>query len=962
MARIRPGTTALNAGEFGGVMAAHIDFAKYNFAAKTMINWLPLVQGGISRRQGFRILETLNATQAYHPFKSNRDNAYLVAASDSPSRLLRFWYDDQKVVTKEQVTITNPTLTGPSPPTGWTDVSTGGASVTGGTFTVPAASTGKAAIEQSLTTVASTRYSVFVNITLGAVTIKLGSATGTSELGQHFLRKGFHNLEFTASGATTVLTVESEEKSGTIVVAFGSQPVGSELTVAHGYTLDQARAIQYTQSVDVQFLATGTHPLSSLSRRGIDGFGWQEEQLINGPYADFNTSSITLLAGAVSGSVTIAASAALFSPQDVGRLVYIENTGQREEASITSEGNFTDEILVDGSGSFRVITVTATGGTGGTIVTLQRSFNAPGAWQDVGPYTGVTTYDDTLDNQVVYYRIGVKTGDYASGTVTAVVQLNSGTVSGEALITAYVSPLFVTAAVQNDFGFAGLPTTTWRFGRYGGSLGYPSSVQLHEGRLWLGNNQYVDGSVSDDFTNFDTSSTDDDRSISRLVDSPVSWMQSIGELVVGTSGEEYYGQSQLNKVYTPADFRLKKFTQEGSREIAAVVSDLSALFVHKDKTRLMEVAVAEEVEGVGTRSMARLHPKIGQGGIKKIRLQKSPEIRIWCLKDNGQLIVLTYLRDEDVLGWSRIHIAGEVVDFEIVEGRDRDRIYAEIVRQGGTRVLCIYDDETWTIPSGCNNLDFSFTPVKPDPGAHEVYITGGTFSRETGYSGEMLLTATGSAFVPLDIGKRVYLKDGQGIIQSNPIGFPTTARVLFDVPISDQDPVAAGEWFMGSTTTSLTGLNANEEVYVYADAVEYGPLTTDGSGNLTIPTAAGWVHVGQRPRAIFESLKMHLGARSGIGISGVNKKISEIGLTVDRTADVLDIGALSCSPDDLEKVVIDQINAIGDIGVAGAVYTGEARAKVEGMTEFDPRVRIVAERTGPATILSYAPTYSMNER
>lgn len=42
-------------------------------------------------------------------------------------------------------------------------------------------------------------------------------------------------------------------------------------------------------------------------------------------------------------------------------------------------------------------------------VTLQRSVSEPGAWTDVKTWTGETseTYDDGLDNNTIYYRIGV---------------------------------------------------------------------------------------------------------------------------------------------------------------------------------------------------------------------------------------------------------------------------------------------------------------------------------------------------------------------------------------------------------------------------------------------------------------------------------------------------------------------------------------------------------------------------
>ena len=948
-------------------MAARVDFQKYPLAAKTLINWVPMVQGGIIRRQGFRILETLSEAHCMHSFQSNRDNGYLVNGS---ATLFEFWYDDVKVVNETQATIANSTFTGTpgAVPTSWTDSSTGTATVvvaTGGSsadFTVAVASSDKAILEQTLTVVAGTTYTVFVNITDGTLKVDIGSTLGSNDLAGGTLNKGFHNFEITPTSTNAHIRLTSTSKTVTTVAEFGSGTTGADLTVAHSYTLVQLQALQYTQSIDLQFVATPTYPLSSIARRGVDAFGWAEEKLINGPYASYNSDETTLSLSAVDGEVTVTASSEVFTDGDIGRLLHIQHTGQQESASITAENVFSDEILVDGSGTFRRIVVEATTFAGGTIVTLQRSFDAPGSWSDVTTYTSNTntTYDDTLDNQVIYYRIGVKTGEYGSGTTTVSLNNASGVATGEGTITAVASPTSATVQVIDPFGYATTTTEVWRFGRYGGDQGHPTSCQLHEGRLWLGSKQYVEGSVSDDFTNFDKSTTEDDKSIARLVDSSVAWMESIDELVVGCLNQEYYGLSQLNKVYTPNDFRLKKFTSEGSKAIQAVVTGLSGLFVHRDSERVMETAVSSESERIGTTSMARLNPKVGSGGIKKVALQKSPEIRLWALKEDGQLIILTYLREEDVVGWSRVHVNGTVADFSIVDGKGYDRIYAEIERSNGGRYLCIYDNENWDVPAQSNNLDFSYTPIAPTPGASRISLSGGTFSRETGYSGDITLTAVDAMFTAGDVGKRVFLKDGQGVVGT----YTSTTEIIvaIDIPIEDLDPVAANNWYMGTMSTAVTGLIANDVVYGWADAKEIGPLTADGSGNLTLATAAAWVHLGQRPKAIFEGLKLYQGAQSGIGIAGVKKKVNEVGFVLHRTANNIEIGSMSSNTSDLDPLIIDAINDIGDIGSTGAVFTGEVRQRVDGFTEFDPRIRIVAEKAGPACILSYAPGHSVNER
>jgi len=80
-------------------------------------------------------------------------------------------------------------------------------------------------------------------------------------------------------------------------------------------------------------------------------------------------------------------------------------------ASITAQNTFTDAIVLQG-----YFSVSVTGIAGGTVVTIQRVTGVDGA-----NYTDVDTFNvDTesygYEPEAVQYRIGVKTGQFGSGT------------------------------------------------------------------------------------------------------------------------------------------------------------------------------------------------------------------------------------------------------------------------------------------------------------------------------------------------------------------------------------------------------------------------------------------------------------------------------------------------------------------------------------------------------------------
>jgi hypothetical protein len=87
---------------------------------------------------------------------------------------------------------------------------------------------------------------------------------------------------------------------------------------------------------------------------------------------------------------------------------------QRKTKDVTAENTFTDALDLQ-QGRTAAISVS---GTFSATVTLQRSID--GNWRDVEDYTTVVekNYTAGTDEQI---RVGVKTSNYTSGTVSIVV-------------------------------------------------------------------------------------------------------------------------------------------------------------------------------------------------------------------------------------------------------------------------------------------------------------------------------------------------------------------------------------------------------------------------------------------------------------------------------------------------------------------------------------------------------------
>lgn len=79
--------------------------------------------------------------------------------------------------------------------------------------------------------------------------------------------------------------------------------------------------------------------------------------------------------------------------------------------TITAQNSFTDPVKLTGFFNLSII------GTFVATVTVQRSFDDQATWADVDTFTSPTE-DWGMEPEVCWYRVGVNTGQFTSGSVS----------------------------------------------------------------------------------------------------------------------------------------------------------------------------------------------------------------------------------------------------------------------------------------------------------------------------------------------------------------------------------------------------------------------------------------------------------------------------------------------------------------------------------------------------------------
>jgi hypothetical protein len=699
--------TAWNRGIISQLALARVDFSRTALSAEIQKNWMPRALGSMMLRPGTEYTEATksNNQSVSLPFVYAIDDTAQIELTNTVMRVLV----DDELVTRPAVTtaVTNGTFG--SDVSGWTDADEGTAASTwkaGGYLKLVGTGSGAARRRQEVTTVETgTLHSLDIDIERGPVLIRVGSSSGADDyVSETTLYTGVHSLAFTPSGNFWI-ELFSYTKYETLVDSI-TVNAGGTMELATPWLTADLGLIRWDQSGDVIFAACEGYQQRRIERRANNSWSVVLYQSDNGPFMPENTGPITLTPAATSGDTTLTASAARFKSSNVGSLFRLTQSGQLATVSVTAEDQFSDPIRVVGTGGTRAFAVIITG-TWSATVTLQYSVSAPGDWVDAtsGSYVTNTavTYNDTLDNQIIYYRIGVKAGDFTSGTVDAQLSISSGSQTGVVRVTAFTSETVVSVQVLSELAKT-TATSIWSEGSWSSRRGYPTAVALYEGRLWWAGQDAIFGSVSDSFDNFDPDYEGDAGPINRTIGSgpvdTIHWLMPLSRLLVGAAGTIRSARStSLDEPLTPTNFNLKDVSGQGASSVLPVKIDTNGAYVQRSGVRLYEASYDAERYDYGAGDLTVHVPEVGEPSITRTVLQRQPETRIHCIRSDGTVAILIFDKAEDVKCWVEYETDGDVEDIIVLPGTVEDKVIYTVKRTVNGSTVRYH--EKWALESEC---------------------------------------------------------------------------------------------------------------------------------------------------------------------------------------------------------------------------------------------------------------------
>lgn len=482
---------------------------------------------------------------------------------------------------------------------------------------------------------------------------------------------------------------------------------GAAFEVTTPYTIPDLFSIHAVPSVDVLYLLHPSYQTRKLSRYADDCWKLTLVPFTPPPSLEIGTRpEADAQPSAASGDgVTLTVfNCDAFLTSDVGREVLFTggcNVGAR--AGIASVTNA------------KVAVVNVCVAFVNTNVTCRRLWRITGS-----PLTGVTPgahepvgKATTLTADANAWRGGVN-GYGTEGDCGKFVLLNGGHFK----ITAVTSATVAQATIQGKATpatAAKAESGNWTLEEalFSDCNGFAETGAFHDSRLYLAAGHRLAGSKSGDYENFATGSVDDD-SVLFALDSEtleaIRWLRGRNSLLIGTLSSEWEAIGSTDAPITASNIQVRKQTNYGSSRVPPIQAGPAVIFTARGGRQLRELAFVFEVDGFQAADLLLLAEHLTRRTtatgtdptIVDLAYQQRPDPRLWAVRSDGVMLCCTYLREQNIIAWSRVTSLGPPQGFfESVAviphpNGDRDQVWVTVRRtiNAATKRYVEYFDDT----------------------------------------------------------------------------------------------------------------------------------------------------------------------------------------------------------------------------------------------------------------------------
>lgn len=321
-----------------------------------------------------------------------------------------------------------------------------------------------------------------------------------------------------------------------------------------------------------------------------------------------------------------------------------------------------------------------------------------------GTYSKTYTYVVTaVDSEGVESLASISSSiTTASLTTTAGARITWGAVAGADYYRVYKDPSINTSVYGwigdsngttfDDFNIAPITSDAPPEDRqpFTGADNKPAAVTYYQQRqIFANTNNEPQATFTTQTNNFNSLRTsnparDDDAvtfTIAARQVNEIRHLLPLDSLILLTSGGEWIMTEGQDAVLTPATIGVRPQSYNGASKVPPVVINSTALYVQEKGARIRDLGYEFSSDKYTGNDLSLMSEHLFEGKqITAMTFAAEPYSIVWCVRDDGVLLGLTYQREHQVWGWHQHTTDGEFESITSITEGDRDAVYVIVKR------------------------------------------------------------------------------------------------------------------------------------------------------------------------------------------------------------------------------------------------------------------------------------------
>lgn len=411
------------------------------------------------------------------------------------------------------------------------------------------------------------------------------------------------------------------------------------------------------------------------------------------PATAAHTTNYTSPTSAFNPFTTVSSSAFVFSPYHVGALFKLKHY-VGNQAVTQAFASSTTSTSIKCFTTWRLITH----GTWTGTIKIQKSTDSGTTWTDLRLFSSVNDFNantsgtEDIETNPVPFLIRMNMSTYSSGTCNADLTSDPFYQEGIVQVASFTSTTSVQVSVLSEVG-AITATTSWSEGSWSDYRGWPAVSRFYQDRLVYASTysepQTLWMTRTGNYYSFFRHSTllDTDGITVSLPSrqlNAINGLVAFKKLLAFTSSSVWSIGPISGSALTPTTVNQDIEEYSGSANIAPVVLGTEALFSDSGEEVVRNIGFQLANDGfIGSETNILAKHFFEGYTIIKMAYQRKPNSTIWCLRSDGLLLALTYLKEQEVVAWSRHETDGEIKSICVIPGDNSDELWAIVERDNG---------------------------------------------------------------------------------------------------------------------------------------------------------------------------------------------------------------------------------------------------------------------------------------